>query len=98
MFSEELEQNIKLIAPMSSNYDQFTEFVKQTGRRCIARGCRVEYIPGLTKEISVLYEEYVTMYEEDPSSEKTTEVGRKVVENISQERRKTWHTLVETKV
>ena len=95
-FSEELEQ-IKHIAPISSNYDQFAELVKKTGKIHIPRGCRVEYIPGLTKDSSELYEEYVTMFEEDPFfSEEADKVGKKVMESISRERRKTWHTLIET--
>ena len=68
---------------------------KKTGRRLIPRCCRVEYIPGLTRDSSELYDEYVTMFEEDPFSEETAEVGKKVMESISQERRKTWHTLIE---
>ena len=55
----------------------------------------MEYIPGLSKESSELYEDYVTMFEEDPFSERATEIGEKVMQSISQERRKTWQSLVE---
>ena len=36
------------------------------------------------------------MFDEDPFSAETTEVGEKVMESISQERRKTWHALIES--
>ena len=54
------------------------------------------YIPGLSKESSELYEEYVNMFEEGPFSAETTETGKKVMESISQERRMSWHALVES--
>ena len=92
----ELELAIKKIAPTSSNYDSFATLVKKTARKHIPRVCRVEYIPGLTKESSDLYEEYVTMFKEDPFSDTTMEIGKKVMDSISQERRKTWHALLES--
>ena len=95
-FTDELEQKMKQIAPISYNYNRFAELVKKTARRHIPRGCRVEYVPGLSKESSDLYEEYVTMFEEDLFSDETTEAGQKVMESISQERRKTWNALIES--
>ena len=56
----------------------------------------MEYISGLTKDSSELYEEYVTMFEKDPFSDATTEVGKKVMESISVERHKTWHALLDS--
>ena len=95
-FSAELDQNIESIHPVSSNYKHFVELVKKTARRHIPRGCRVQYIPGLSKESSDLYEEYVTMFNEDPFAETTTQAGKQVMESISQERRKTWQALIES--
>ena len=56
----------------------------------------MENIPELTKKNSELYEEYATMFEEDPFSKETAKVGKKIMESISQKRRMTWHTLIET--
>ena len=95
-FTNELEQKVSQIAPTSCNYDCFAELVKKTARSHIPRGCRVEYIPGLSKESSELYKEYVTMFDENPFSDETKEVGEKVMVSISQERRKTWHDLIES--
>ena len=87
-YTDELDQKVKWIAPISCNYNRFAELVKKTARRHILRG--------LSKESSELYEEYVTMFEEDLSSDETTEAGEKVMESISQECRKTWDALIES--
>ena len=95
-FTVDLDQRVKSISPSAENYDQFSQLVRKTARRHIPRGCRVEYIPGLSKESAMLYEEYVTMFETDPFSDETTILGESVMEAISQERRKTWSALIES--
>ena len=97
-FKDELEQNVKTIPPEAVNYNSFAEMVKKSARRHIPRGCRarVEYIPGLSDEIAEEYQEYVAMFEADPFSEETSTKGKSVMEHISQERRKTWHALIES--
>jgi hypothetical protein len=87
---------VKRISPTPDNYDTFARLVSKTARRHIPRGCRVEYIPGLSKECAEEYQEYVTMFEADPFSEDTTAKGEKVMEYISHERSKTWHALIES--
>ena len=89
-FSEDLERKIEYITPVSSNYDRFALLVKKSVRKHIPWGCKEQYIPGFLKESSELYEEYVTMFNDDPYSDSTTQVGEKVMESISQERRKSW--------
>ena len=95
-FTTEMEQKIMNIKPTPGNYDKFAKLVKTTARRHIPRGCRVEYIPGLSKETAALYDDYVTMFETNPFAEETTSTGEKVMESISQERKKTWNALVES--
>ena len=48
-FSEELERKIEHITPVSSNYDWFVLLVKKSARKHISRGCREQYIPGLSE-------------------------------------------------
>ena len=95
-FTAELDQKLKHIKPSAGNYDKFTQLVRKTAKRHIPRGCRVNYIPGLSKDSAELYEEYVTMFETDPFSDETTAKGVKVMDSISQERRKTWNALIES--
>ena len=91
-----MEQKIMNIKPTPGNYETFVKGVKKTARRHIPRGCRVEYIPGLSKETATIYEEYVTMFESDPFAEETISTGEKMMESISQERQKTWNSLLES--
>ena len=84
------------IKPTPGNYETFVKGVKKTARRHIPRGCRVEYIPGLSKETATIYEEYVTMFESDPFAEETISTGEKMMESISQERQKTWNSRLES--
>ncbi|KAJ4939512.1 hypothetical protein JOQ06_028960 [Pogonophryne albipinna] len=95
-FTNELEEKITNIIPVSKNYDQFANLVLKTARKHIPRGCRVEYIPGLSKDCAGLYDNYVSMFEADPFSDETTTQGEKVMESIAQERSKTWNALIES--
>ncbi|KAJ4933183.1 hypothetical protein JOQ06_030018 [Pogonophryne albipinna] len=95
-FTNELEEKITNIIPVSKNYDQFANLVLKTARKHIPRGCRVEYIPGLSKDCAGLYDNYVSMFEADPFSDETTTQGEKVMESIAQERSKTLNALIES--
>ena len=94
-FAYELESKIEQISPVPDTYHLFVELVKKTARRHIPRGCRVQYIPGLSEESSKLYD-YVAKFEEAPFATTTTEMGAKLMESIAEARRKTWQTLIET--
>jgi hypothetical protein len=95
-FTNELDQKIQKIAPKAESYNTFAELVKKTARRHIPRGCSVKYIPGLSNETAKEYDEYVSIFEMGPFSEETSAKGESVMDHISQERRKTWHTLIES--
>ncbi|KAJ4925239.1 hypothetical protein JOQ06_017974 [Pogonophryne albipinna] len=95
-FTNELEEKITNIIPVSKNYDQFANLVLKTARKHIPRGCRVEYILGLSKDCAGLYDNYVSMFEADPFSDETTTQGEKVMESIAQERSKTWNALIKS--
>ena len=98
-FTKELEQNVRRITPIALKYNTFADMVKKSAYRHIPRGCRVEYIPGLSDEITGEYQEhmeYVTMFETNPFSKEPSIKGEKVMEHISKERQKTWHSLIES--
>ena len=44
--------------PIPSNYNRFVENVRVASRRHIPRGCRTDYVQGLTDESKNLYEAY----------------------------------------
>ena len=49
-YSTELDNRIEDVEPIPSNYDRFVENVRAASRRHIQRGCRTDYVQGLTDE------------------------------------------------
>ena len=93
-FTNEVDQCIEGLEPTPTNYERFTKLIQRSARRHIPRGCRQQYIPGLSKESSALYQEYVNHFENDPFSPNTTELGKELSNHISLERRNTWQTMI----
>ena len=84
VFCNELESKIEQIATVANNYHLFAELVKMTARRHIPRECRVKYIPGLSKESSELYDEYVAKFEDRLFASSTTEMVEKLMKSIAE--------------
>ena len=61
-YSAELDKLIEDVEPIPANYKCFVESVRVAFRRHIPRGCRTEYIPGLTDKSKSLYEAYKLKY------------------------------------
>ena len=59
------------------NYRRFIELLRLVSRRHIPRGCRSNYISGLTEECKSLYEAFKRRYSSDPFGEGTLETGTK---------------------
>ncbi|KAI0221448.1 hypothetical protein LSAT2_027204 [Lamellibrachia satsuma] len=57
---------------------------------------RRNYVPGLTTETTELYKQYTEKYESDPFAETTITLGEELINSISEERRKSWQTLIES--
>ena len=57
-YSVALNKLIENVEPIPANYTCFVESKRVASRRHITRGCRTEYIPGLTDESKSLYEAY----------------------------------------
>ena len=77
-------------------YDQFVNALRKVARKNITRGCRRNYVPGLTPESIQLIEEYREKYEDDPFADSTITLRDKLMSAISEERRKAWQTLIES--
>ena len=54
------------VEPIPENYDRFIGLIRVVSRRHIPRGCRTNYIPGLTEESQSLYEAYKKQYTSNP--------------------------------
>ena len=49
---------IENVDPTPDNYGRFMELMRVPSRKHIPRGCREQYIPGLSEELKSLYEAY----------------------------------------
>ena len=56
--STDFDEAIEEVEPIPENYDRFIGLIRVVSRRHIPRGCRTNYIPGLTEESQSLYEAY----------------------------------------
>ena len=90
-----MEKALLDVEPTPENYSMFVQAVKKTARSCIPRGCRREYIAGLTEESAQLLECYEAEFGIDPFSDSTSELGDALVESLGTERRKAWQNLIE---
>ena len=93
-FARSLDLALLDLEPVPSNYDQFVKKVQETSRKCIPRGCREHYIPGISPDSASLYETYSKLYEEDPFLENTMNAGETLMATISEDRRKSWQDLM----
>ena len=94
-FSTDLDTRICDIDPSPENYDRFVKVVHATARKHIPRGCRKNYVPGLTTDLAEQYNEYIQLYEQDPFSADTITAGDELAQALTVEQRKMWQTLIE---
>jgi len=94
-FSTDLDSEIKNLASTTENYDAFVNIVKRVSRKHIPRGCRTQYITGLSSELTEHMHTYTKMYEKDPFGYETINKGEFLLEAIGSERRANWINLVE---
>ena len=94
-FSTDLDTRICDIDPSPENYDRFVKVVHATARKHIPRGCRKNYVPGLTADLAEQYNEYIQLYEQEPFSADTITAGDELAQTLTVEQRKLWQTLIE---
>ena len=95
-YAYQLDAAVENIPATAECYDQFVNALRKVARKNIPRGCRRNYVPGLTPESIQLIEEYREKYEEDPFADSTITLGDELMSVISDERRKAWQTLIES--
>ena len=82
--------------PTAELYYQFVNALRKVARKNILRGCRRNYIQGMTPESIELIEDYRVKYEDDPFADSTITLGEELMRAISEERPKAWQTLIES--
>ena len=95
-YAYQLDAAVENIPSTAECYDQFVNALRKVARKNIPRGCRRNYVPGLTPESIELIEEYREKYEDDPFADNTITLGEELMSAISEERRKAWQTLIES--
>lgn len=94
-FQSLMEDAVAAIAPEPASYGAFTEAIQRCSRQSIPRGCRGDYVEGLTAESQDKLNNYLTLFETNPLSEETIAAGQELILSISEGRRKKWITTVE---
>ena len=82
-YSAELDKLIEDIEPIPANYKCFVESVRVASRRHISRGCRTEYVSGLTDESKSLYKAYKCKYSSSPFDHGTIESGNTLIDKMT---------------
>ena len=81
--------------PTRKNYDLFIKTIMKAARKTLPRGCRTKHIPGLTKKLRTLCDEYHQSFEEDPFSAVTLKKGEHLATAISEARHVNWIEFIE---
>ena len=85
-FSTDFDEAIEEVEPIPENYDRFIGLVRVVSRRHIPRGCRTNYISGLTEVSQSLYEKpYKKQYSSNPFAEGTLETENKLIYTMNEE-------------
>ena len=66
----------------------------QASRKHIQRGCRSNYITGLTDESISLYEAYKKQYSIDPFGKTTIDTGNTLIDKMRYEQKKSWEEVL----
>ena len=93
-YSTELDNSIEDVEPIPSNYNRFVENVRVASRRHIPRGCRTDYVQGLTDKSKNLYEAYKQQYSSNPFDNRTMESGNLLLDKMTEEKRKIWEEVI----
>ena len=93
-YSTELDNSIEAVEPIPSNNNRFIENVRVASRRHIPRGCRTDYVQGLTDESKNLYEAYKQQYSSNPFDNRTMESGNLLLDKMIEEKRKIWDEVI----
>nr|XP_060616102.1 uncharacterized protein LOC132765855 [Anolis sagrei ordinatus] len=93
-FSDMLDDMITSVAPIPEEYEHFIEIVKTCSRASIPRGCRTNYLQGITPETAALLENYYRLHNEDPFSEQTLQAAQSIVSSISEAKKEQWIKLI----
>lgn len=89
-YSALIDAKLHELLPTPQNYDTFVDIIQTTSRQWIPRGCRTRYVPGLSPETADLLQKYETLFNTDPFSSETINLGEELLQILSENRRNKW--------
>ena len=95
-FTKDLDEALVNLPDTPANYNEFITLISRISRQHIPRGCRTEYIPGMTEEAKELFKKYSQSYALDPFSEETITMGEDLTETIATQQRQKWQEMIES--
>ena len=92
-YSTQVDQNIDEVDATPECYEKFVGIKRMASRKHIPRGCRTNYIPGLTAE-SKIYEAYQEQYRCNPLGDTTIDAGNKLIELMAEQKKERWEEMI----
>ena len=96
IFTADLDASIKDLPSSTDNYNAFVDLVKSSFQKNIPRGCRTNYISGLSDDAKESYNDYTICFQNDPFGNDTLETGEKLINATSEGRINKWQELIES--
>ena len=89
-----MDQNIDEVDATPECYEKFVKIIRMASRKHNQRGCRTNYIPGLTDESKTLYEAYQEQYRCYPLGDGTIDAGNKLIELMAEQKNERWEEII----
>ena len=93
-YSTQVDQNIDEVDATSECYKKFVGIIRMASRKHIPRGCRTNYIPGLTDESKIVYEAYQEQYQCKPLGDGTIDTRNKLIELMAEQKKNRWEEMI----
>ena len=89
-----MDQNIDEVDATPECYEKFVRIIRMASRKHILRGCRTNYIPGLTDESKTLYEAYQERYRYNPLGDGIIDDGNKLIKLMAEQKKERWEEMI----
>ena len=93
-FIKDLDNKIASIEADPKNNEAFQKLVWEVAKKNIPRGCRKSYIPCLNDKSKEVYKMYIDVYNKDPFSNETIQLGEDLILLLASERSEQWKELI----
>lgn len=95
LFTKLLDAELARLPPFPHAYEDFAKAVQKCSRQTTPRGCRSNYVQGLSRESKAQLQEYHALFESNPLGERTIEAGKQLLNSLAIAKREKWIKLME---